>query len=169
MEFKGRKTMKYKLLIAVLFIFTANVSYASSGKHHHFPGIFLGATTSDSDTNFSYGVEYEYKFSKLWGAGLVYENTADAHHGAGVDISLAALYLHPWKQLRIGAGYGKEKIGSYTDHDHHLHSSQKENIARASFSYDFHIGGCGVAPTIAFDFVDGETATVFGVAFIKAF
>ena len=65
--------------------------------------------------------------------------------------------------------YGKEKIGSYTDHDHHRHSSQKENVARASFSYDFHIGGFGVAPTIAFDFVDGETATVFGVAFIKAF
>lgn len=54
---------------------------------------------------------------------------------------------------------------SYTDH----HSSHKEDVIRTSISYDFHVGGFGVAPTLALDFVDGETATVIGVAFIKAF
>jgi len=161
--------MKYKLLATSLLLLTTNLSFASSGEEHHFPGIFLGATTIDSETDFSYGFEYEYKFSKLWGAGLVYEKTDDAHHGAGVDVALASIYLHPWKELRIGAGFGQEKVGSFTDHDHHYHKSHEENLVRASLSYDFHIGGFGVAPTIAVDFVDGETATIIGVAFIKAF
>ena len=161
--------MKYTLLITILVILTTPLSYASSGEHHHFPGIFIGATSADSETNFSYGIEYEYKFSKMWGAGIVFEKTDDAHHGAGVDITLAAIYLHPWKELRIGAGFGQEKVGSFTDHEHHFHAGFEENLIRASLSYDFHIAGFGIAPTIAIDFVDGETATVFGVAFIKAF
>jgi len=103
------------------------------------------------------------------GVGLVFEKTNDAHYGAGVDINLASLYLHSWKEIRIGAGFGQEKIGSYTDNDHHLHKGFEENLVRVSVSYDFHLGGFGIAPTIAVDFVDGGTATVIGVAFIKAF
>ena len=102
--------MKYKLLTASLLLLTSNLSYASDESAHHFPGIFLGATTFDGETNFSYGIEYEYKFSKLWGAGLTYEKTDDAHHGGGVDIALASIYLHPWKELRVGAGYGNHRI-----------------------------------------------------------
>lgn len=160
--------MKIKSLIASLILATTT-TYASTGEEQHFPGVFVGATTIDSETDFSYGIEYEYKFSKAWGAGFVYEKTDNAHHGAGVDVALAAVYLHPWKELRIGAGFGKEKVGSYTDHHHHHHSSHKEDVIRTSISYDFHVGGFGVAPTLALDFVDGETATVIGVAFIKAF
>jgi hypothetical protein len=51
----------------------------------------------------------------------------------------------------------------------HFHSSHKENLVRTSFSYDFHVGEFGIAPTLAFDFVDGETATVFGIAIVKAY
>lgn len=160
--------MRLKTLILSMALATTT-AYASSDEYHHFAGLFVGATTVDSETDFSYGIEYEYKFSKLWGAGFVFEKTDDAHHGAGVDIALAAVYLHPWKELRIGAGFGQEKVGSYTDHDHHHHNSHKEDVVRASLSYDFHIGGFGVAPTIAVDFVDGETATVIGVALIKSF
>ncbi len=161
--------MKYILLMTFFLLLTSKFSYASSGEKHHFPGIFIGATTTDSETEFSYGLEYEYKFSKLWGAGFVFETTDDAHHGAGVDVTLAAIYLHPWKELRIGAGFGQEKVGSYTDHDHHYHKGYEEDVIRASLSYDFHVGGFGVAPTIAVDFIDGETATIIGIAFIKAF
>lgn len=161
--------MKYILLIAFVLLLISKFTYAFSGEKHHYPGIFIGATTADSETEFSYGLEYEYKFSKLWGAGFVFEKTDDAHHGAGVDITLAAIYLHPWKELRIGAGFGQEKIGSYTDDEHHFHKGHKEDLVRASLSYDFHIGGFGVAPTIAVDFIDGETTTIIGIAFIKAF
>ena len=159
------------LLVAGVFatLATSAVSASSDEAPKHIPGVFVGYTNANSETEFSYGVEYEYKFSKLWGAGVVYEKTDDAHHGAGVDVAIAAVYLHPWKELRIGLGYGKETVGSYTDHDHHYHSSHKEDVVRTSLSYDFHVGSYGIAPTLAFDFVDGETATVFGVAFVRGF
>jgi len=79
------------------------------------------------------------------------------------------MYLHPWKQLRFELGFGKERVGRYTDHDHHFHASHKEDLVRVSVSYDFHVGRFGVAPTLALDSVDGEAATIAGVAFVIPF
>ncbi|MBL4898974.1 MAG: hypothetical protein JKX76_04900 [Colwellia sp.] len=155
--------MKIKLLVlaSVLSTLVPTMATASSTEHHHFPGIFIGTTTIDSETDFSYGLEYEYKVSQLWGAGVVFEKTDDAHHGDGIDVKLASLYLHPWKELRVGVGFGKEKVGGHHGHE--------ENLKRISINYDFHVAGFGIAPTIAMDFVDGEHATVLGLSFIKSF
>ena len=153
--------MKLIALSVISLALSSGVAYAASDKHHHFPAVFVGATSFDGETEFTYGLEYEYKFNSKWGAGVVFEKTNDAHHGDGTTISLASIYLHPWKDLRIGAGYGKEKVGG--DHPH------SENLARISVSYDFHVADFGIAPTVAVDFIDGETATVFGVAFVKSF
>ncbi|NQZ11177.1 MAG: hypothetical protein HRT35_28830 [Algicola sp.] len=153
--------MSHRLMQGVLLCLFSSFSYGAAGEHHHFAGIFLGYTNADSHTEFSYGIEYEYKFNQMWGTGFVYEKTDDAHHGDGVDITLGAIYLHPWKELRIGAGFGREKVGG-------AHSFTQD-IKRLSLSYDFHIGGFGLAPTYALDFVDGHTARVFGIALIKAF
>jgi len=171
--------MNNKMLLAagVLATLVTSSVFASTNEGHaapkHIPGVFVGYTNANSETEFSYGLEYEYKISKLWGAGVVFEKTDDAHHGAGVDVALAAVYLHPWKELRVGLGFGKETVGSYTDnsdsHHPHYHSSHKENLIRTSVSYDFHIGDFGIAPTLAFDFVDGETATILGIAFVRPF
>lgn len=153
--------MKILALSILSLVLTTSAVQAASDDEQHFPGLFIGATNFDSETELTYGIEYEYKFSKQWGAGLVYEKTSDAHHGDGVTVKLASVYLHPWKDLRLGAGFGEEKVGG-----HHPHS---ENLTRVSASYDFHVAGLGIAPTLAFDFIDGETATVFGIAIIKPF
>ena len=47
--------------------------------------------------------------------------------------------------------------------------SHKESLARISINYDFHVGGIGIAPTVAVDFVGGETDTIVGLSFIKSF
>lgn len=161
--------MKKILLAISLLLLSSTSSYAANTGDKHFAGIFVGATTLDSETDFTFGVEYEYKFSDLWGAGFTLERTADSHHGGGADIALAAIYLHPWKDLKLGAGVGKEYVGTYMDDDHHEHGGYNENVARLSASYDFHVASIGIAPTVAVDFIDGETATVIGVAFIKSF
>lgn len=153
--------MNLLALSVVSIALASGAAHASSGEHHHFPAVFVGGTSVDGETDFTYGIEYEYKFSKRWGAGVVFEKTDDAHHGDGTTISLASVYLHPWKDLRLGAGLGQEKIGG--DHSH------TEDLYRISASYDFHVAEFGIAPTIAVDFIDGETATVFGVAFVKSF
>jgi len=157
----NNKTLLTLVVAASATLIAMPVMASSTEQQHHFPGVFVGFTKAGGETEFSYGFEYEYKFSKQWGAGLVYEKTDEAHHGDGVDVKLAAIYVHPWRDLRIGAGFGKEKVGG-----HHSHT---EDLQRLSLSYDFHVGGFGIAPTLAVDFVGSETATVFGVAFIKAF
>lgn len=144
-------------------LITSPVS-ASSGEDQHFAGVFFGATSLDSNTDFSYGLEYEYMFSKRWGVGAVYERTDNAHQGDGTEVLLASAYIHPYqkfKLLRIGVGFGQEKIGGSSSHT--------ENISRVSISIDYHVAGFYVVPTLAADFVDGDTATVFGVAFMKSF
>ena len=168
---------KILLTVGILAALVTSSVFASNDEAHtapkYIPGVFVGYTNANSETEFSYGIEYEYKLSKAWGAGVVYEKTDDAHHGAGVDVALVALYSHPWKELRIGLGFGKETVGSYDEDDGHGHShhhkSHKEDVVRTSISYDFHVGEFGIAPTLAFDFVDGETATVFGIAIVRAF
>ncbi|NQZ89752.1 MAG: hypothetical protein HRT54_19445 [Colwellia sp.] len=153
--------MNKQLFTLLCLTLVSSFSYASSKDHQHFLGVFVGATHAQSESEFSYGIEYEFKFTPRWGAGLVYEKTDDAHHGDGVEVTLAALYLHPWQDLRLGVGFGKEEVGG----GHPF----KEDLTRVSVSYDFHIGGIGIAPTFAVDFVDGETATIFGIAIVKSF
>lgn len=129
--------------------------------YHHFPEIFIGATYANSETEFTYAFEYEYKFDNKLGAGLIYEKIAEAHHGDGITIQIAAMYYHPTDAIRIGIGLGQEKIGG-----HHPHT---EKLMRVSASYEYHFTHFSVAPTISVDFIDDENALVFGVGFIKPF
>ena len=145
-------------LTTTLFIST-NIQATEEAKH--IPGLFLGATHIESETEFTFGFEYEYKLDRNWGVGAVYERTNGAHHNDGVAVALAAIYYHPTKNIRLGAGIGQEKIGGAHPH--------KEDLYRVSAAYDFHLQGFGIAPTIAVDFVDGEEATVFGIAITKPF
>lgn len=148
------------LFFAALLLMSSNVTWAA-GDAHHIPGIFVGVTNAEDETELTYGFEYEFKFNHHWGLGAVYEKTTEAHHDDGVTVKLASLYYHPHANVRLGLGFGKEKIGGG-----HPHS---ENLSRVSASYDFHLGDFGVAPTIAVDFVDGDQAYVFGLAFVRPF
>lgn len=146
------------LISSSIFALTASANTASEHDNaHHFPSVFIGSTTTEGETEFTYGVEYEYKFNHLIGTGVVYERRDHPHHGTGAEVYLASIYLHPWKTLRVGAGYGAERMkGSH---------GYREELVRISLSYDFHFAGITIAPTIASDFVHGETTTVMGLAF----
>lgn len=143
----------------VLSSFACIYASAEGSKHHYF-GIFQGYTHIKDETEFTYGLEYEYKFNSQWGAGLVYEKSDKLHHGDGVDVSLGSVYYHP-ESWRFGLGFGREKIGG--DHPH------SENLTRVSAGYDFHVGDFEIAPAVAVDFVNGDEATVFGLAILKSF
>jgi hypothetical protein len=148
------------LFVSTLLLSASYTAFAA-GDAHHFPGVFIGMTNAESETEFTYGIEYEYKFDHQWGVGAVYEKTDDAHHEDGVTVKLASIYYHPVNNVRLGLGFGEEKIGG--DHPH------TEDLYRLSASYDFHVADFGIAPTLAVDFIDGEEAYVFGVAFIRPF
>ncbi|GAB5382203.1 MAG: hypothetical protein Alis3KO_20670 [Aliiglaciecola sp.] len=153
------KVLKTSLLLVALAAFSLQTIAAEGARH--LPEIFIGATHVDGETDFTYALEYEYKFTEKFGAGLIYERIDDGHHGDGVTLKIAALYYHPVGPVRLGLGVGEEKIGGY--------KSKTKDLVRVSAAYDFQFEHFIVAPTISVDFVDGEQALVFGVGFIKPF
>jgi hypothetical protein len=132
------------------------------GYHAHVVGLFAGVTKDAHDEiDATVGVEYEFRLIEMLGLGAVYETTPEAHHGDGVSVYLASVYLHPYAGLRLGLGIGEEKV-------HGSHGST-EDLLRVSLAYDFHVAGFGVAPTINIDRVDDENIEVYGIAFSKGF
>ncbi len=151
--------IKIPLAIA-LTVFTLSTNAYASEKHH-FPGVFLGATTIASKTDFSWGLEYEYKFADRWGVGAVYEETNNALDGIGIEVKLASLYFHPINHMRLGLGFGEEKVkGGF---------NIEEDLVRVSASWEVPVSSFEIAPTLAYDFVDGNTSVVIGAAFIYPF
>ena len=149
--------MKNKLIALTAFTLFSTASFASSTDYHHALALFVGIISVDSKTESSYGIAYEHKFDRMWGAGAVFETSPDLHNGT--DIILVSAYLHPWKGLRLGAGIGQETIDDL----------DAQSLTRVSLSYNFHVGPVGIAPTLAFDFVGGDTATVVGITIVKSF
>jgi hypothetical protein len=127
----------------------------------HVVGVFGGFTSVSGHTDATFGLEYEYRFTKQIGAGFVYEHTPGAHDSDGASVYMGQLHLHPWKELRLTAGYGKEKV--------HYEGSKSKDIWRVGVAYDFHVGQIGIAPVFNLDRVDGHTAKVFGLTLVKAF
>lgn len=148
-------------IVVFVYLVVSSCQTKAATDAHHFPGIFFGYTHAKSKTEFTYGFEYEYKFNQTWGAGFVYEKIDDAHYGDGVTVKVAEIFYHPFKNVRFGFGSGEEKIGGAHPHT--------EDLFRLSASYEYHIGDYGIEPTFAVDFIDGDEAYVFGVAFIRPF
>lgn len=153
------KSVKLAVLLSISTAITAPAWAAGDVKH--IPGIFLGMTDLDDETEFTFGFEYEYKINSDWGVGAVFERTNEGHHGDGVAVWVASAFYHPTKNVRLGAGIGEERVGGAHPHT--------EDLYRLSASYDFHVGDYGIAPTVAIDFIDDKEAYVFGVAFTRPF
>jgi hypothetical protein len=158
MSIKKGLTVVGLLAGAVMF---SPIAVLAADVKTHYPGIFLGQTESAGEREFTYGLEYEYRFDRHWGFGATYERIDDAHHGDGVTVSVGSLYYHPDNHWRFGFGLGKERIGGHDPHS--------ETLTRLSTSYDYHVGQFGIAPTVAVDFIDGKKAYVVGVALVMPF
>lgn len=102
------------LLGMFVVIFSFKVMAAEDA--HHFPGVVLGGTHIDGETDFTFGFEYEYKLDKKWGLGAVFERSNDGHDGDGVAVWVASAFYHPTSYMRLGIGFGEEKIGGAHPH-----------------------------------------------------
>lgn len=154
------------LVAAVLFSLPGVQAVAAEEhgalKHHAIGVIVADADERSGDNDLSLGLEYGYRFNKNFGAGVLYEHTADAHHGDGVSVGLAALYYHPHAGWRLAAGVGREKI-------HGSHGGYN-TLYRTGIAYDFHVGRFGIAPTLDYDWIEGaNNVLVYGVAFMLFF
>ncbi|MGB2427223.1 MAG: hypothetical protein ACPH9N_06050 [Alteromonas sp.] len=133
----------------------------AAGDAKHYPGVFIGATHADSETDYALGIEYEYKFTKQFGVGAVWERTPDGHGGDGVNVALGSIFYHPTPEWRLGLGLGEERIGGP--------KVKYKDLVRASIAYEMPMDEIIIAPTLAVDFVDGDKIIVAGVAILMPF
>lgn len=145
----------------------SNVTLAAGGGHgggHHVPdhavGLFLGGTTGAGHTDYTIGLEYEYRVNEKFGFGPIIEFSPDAHGGDGVSVYMAGLHFHPFGGLRLTGGVGAEVV--------HAHGGEAEEIFRLGAAYDIELGNAfAIAPTVNVDFVNGHELVVFGVVLIR--
>ncbi len=152
-------------LCGVVMMFQVQ-SVLSAEDHHgslerHMVGVFLGAEDDASESEFTYGFEYEYRFTPHLGGGVLYEKVEDAHHGDGVSVVLALLSMHPHAGWRFVLGAGREEI-----HGSHGHT---ENLLRFGAGYDFHLAGFGIEPTISIDRTERNSKFIYGILFNRKF
>lgn len=144
----------------ILLLAISGATYAA-GDAKHYPGIIVGATNAEGETETTVGIEYEYKFNSNFGLGAVWERTPEGHGGDGVNVAVASIFYHPTDEWRLGVGYGEERIGGK--------KVKYKDVTRISATYEFITDNFIIAPEVAVDFIDGEKATVVGVAVLFPF
>ena len=149
-----------KITAATLLTISACGAYAA-GDAKHYPGVFLGVTHVDGETDTTVGIEYEYKLSSHFGVGGVWERTKDGHDGDGVNVWVGSFYYHPNENWRLGVGFGEERIGGYKTKYH--------DLMRLSAAYEYHLDNIILAPELAVDFIGDEEATLAGVSILYPF
>ena len=150
------------LLSVLLFAASTRAAGDSEDFTRHNLGIFLGGTDAPGyDTEFTWGVEYGFRFTPRMGVGVVYEETDKGHGGDGTEVWVGNVYVNPFSNWRLGIGAGREEIGGL-----HSHS---ETLYRFSAAYHIHVGKFALTPTVAVDRIDGDNTYVFGAAFSRPF
>ena len=116
--------------------------------------IFIGITDAAGDPGPSLGLDYEYRFSRLFGLGGTIEWTgADLRDG----LVVVSFDWHVWKEMKVFIAPGVE-IGTRDGSDLF--------VVRIGIEYGFDIGkGWEIAPSLNFDFTNEDTAVVVGAAF----
>ena len=148
-------TLKALLFTAFLILLFPTSSLAA-GSHPNHIAVFLGGTDSETaGSGFTIGVDYEYRFHKNFGIGVMGEY-ADLDHAAW--IVGVPFVLHPWQGLRLTVMPGVEFTDGHSNY-----------LTRVGVGYDFHVGDWSLTPTVNVDFVDGHQNLIFGIAFGRGF
>jgi hypothetical protein len=118
--------------------------------------LFLGATTKDSHTHATIGLEYERRLSELIGVGAVAEASPDGRDFVGAF----PVFFHPVGELALSIGPG---FSVDEGHGHFL--------VRFGAAWDFELpAGLSLAPSVSYDLTVGsDNAIVYGLTLSYAF
>lgn len=146
--------------------------------HRHHVAVFLGATTAvpkhggeevvetesegggssgetGSVTEASIGLDYEYRLSRVWGIGFLFDYVGGE---ARASVAGLSLYLHPVGGLKLLAAPGIEH-----------HEGENEFLVRLGLGYELEVGRWALTPGASVDFVGGDEAYVYGLYIGRGF
>lgn len=145
--------------------------HGEHNAHKNHIALFNGATTNfdHSATDYTIGIDYEFRISDLLGVGLgaEYILTDDGEIVVGLPV-----FIHPVKGLKlcvaaigVNAASHSDDSGGETHKAAGTDSSKKEwhYGARIGAAYDIHVGKVSVSPTVAYDITNTQ-AMVYGLA-----
>ncbi len=125
----------------------------------HRLAVFLGATTSEDETNPSLGLEYEYRFSERWGVGALFEFTFEDAAREFITGIPVKYHMGPLAILGVViVERSREKVNEEGDTER-----DKGLGGRVGAEYGFEVGRVELAPTLNLDFVDNSTKLVWGL------
>jgi len=131
------------------------------GFHKHHAAVFLGATTNlDHNHNFfTAGLDYEYRFSQRFGAGLAGELLTNSH---GKEIVFGIPLFYHTGSFKIVAGPMAAYVLAVDNGHGGTTQSALHYGARIGAGYDFHIGALSITPTVNYDYIE-SSALVYGL------
>jgi hypothetical protein len=131
-------------------------SHAREADRLNRVGLFVGATTKDSHTHATIGLEYERRLSDLIGIGAVAEGSPAGREFVGA----VPVFFHPVGGLALSIGPG------FSVEDGHAHF-----LVRFGVGWDFELpAGLSLAPALSYDLTSGtDDAIVYGLMLSYAF
>lgn len=162
------------LLTAWALILISSYSYSQAHEtemhqsHRHHVGLFLGGTSNfkNEETDFSLGLEYEYRLSKKtggWSIGLIGE-LIFAHQTEYLLAMPIVLRVSDAFFFRAGPGIEWAQHG-----EENGHGRETEFFVRFGIGYGFEVDKFSITPTLDFDIFQGHTTLVWGIAIGKGF
>lgn len=128
-------------------------------SHRNHLALFTGATTNfeHESTDFTLGIDYEYRLSEMFGVGLFGEVVFAEHDETLIGVPF---FIHMKKSpVKIVLA-----PGMVFAEDHHG-QKHEEFMFRSGLGYDIHLDTFSITPTVNADFVDGDVSLAYGIAF----
>ena len=137
-------------------------SHAVHQEHHSYQNhlaVFTGATTNfdHESTDFTLGVDYEYRLSEVFGIGLFGEMIFADHEETLVGVPFFFHIKNSPLKIVLAPGIAILE-------DHHG-DKYEEFLLRGGIGYDIHLDAFSITPTVNVDVIDGNTSLAYGIAF----
>ena len=131
-------------------------------EKRHYPGIFLGATSSSKETNPSLGLEYVYRLDERWRIGAIIEFTFE-------DVEREFIFFVPVR-LRAGPVVFITAPGLEVSQEKEEDSVRETTVVgRLGIEYTIETKNVEIAPNINVDVSHKEPKFVWGVVLAKGF
>jgi opacity protein-like surface antigen len=130
------------------------------GEHHHknHVAFFLGSTEAEEhhgeqgDRDFTIGVDYERRLSRVLGVGGLLDWVVEGRREFLLGVPV---FLHAGKHAKFQLAPCYQRIRETSD---------DEFVFRTGFMWDFYVGSLSLAPTVFYDFTDGQDFLVVGLS-----
>jgi hypothetical protein len=130
-------------------------------EHHHknHIALFVGSTEAEvhegdkEDRDFTLGVDYERRLTKLIGMGGLYDWVAEGRREFLIGMPV---FFHPFKASKFQIAPCVQRIRE---------DKEIKYVTRIGFSWGFELSKTTISPEIFYDITSGQDFIVFGVAF----